>query len=167
MSYISVPLDSQHRKSEFACGKELLDVYLHTQANQDIKRKLSACFVVSELETNLVKAYYTLSNSSIPLDDVPEDIRKSLPKSYTSIPTTLLGRLAIDDRFQGKGLGKLVLVDALKRAFEISKSIGSFAIIVDPLDTEAESFYKKYGFIKLPDSGKMFLTMKTVSKLFT
>ena len=78
----------------------------------------------------------------------------------------MLGRLAIDKNFQGKGIGKILLIDALKRCFGASDSIGAFAVIVDPLDKEAERFYKKYGFIKLPDSGKMFLPMKTIRELF-
>lgn len=166
MSQISEPLNSAHKKSDFSCGKEMLDNYLHKQANQDIKRKLSACFVVKEEQTELIKGYYTLSNNSIPSEDIPDNIRKKLPRSYTTIPTTLLGRLAIDINFQGQGLGKLILIDALKRSFELSKTIGSFAVIVDPIDKDAEHFYDKYGFLKLPDSGKMFLPMKTIGQLF-
>ena len=166
MNQISEPLNSTHKKSNFSCGKEMLDVYIHKQANQDVKRKLSACFVINEKETNLIKGYYTLSNNSIPSKFVPNQIQKKLPRSYESIPTTLLGRLAIDNRFQGQGIGKLILIDALKRSYEISKTIGSFAVIVDPIDQDAENFYEKYGFIKLPDSGKMFLPMKTISQLF-
>ena len=166
MSQISEPLNSNHKKSDFSCGKEMLDTYIHKQANQDVKRKLSACFVVCETGTNLIKGYYTLSNSSIPSELVPSDIRKKLPKSYELISTTLLGRLAIDDKFQGQGIGKLILIDALKRSYEISKTLGSFAVIVDPIDQGAEKFYSKYGFIKLPDSGKMFLSMKTIGQLF-
>ena len=166
MSQISELLNATHKKSDFSCGKEMLDVYIHKQANQDIKRKLSACFVINEKETNLIKGYYTLSNNNIPSKFVPNQIQKKLPRSYESIPTTLLGRLAIDNRFQGKGIGKLILIDALKRSYEISKTIGSFAVVVDPIDQDAENFYEKYGFIKLPDSGKMFLPMKTISQLF-
>jgi predicted GNAT family N-acyltransferase len=166
MNLISEILSSKHRKSEFSCGNELLDDYLHKQANQDIKRKLSACFVLNDKETNLIKGYYTLSNNSIPQESTPIQIQKKLPKSYKSIPTTLLGRLAVDSRFQGKGVGKLLLVDALKRSYEISKTIGSFAVVVDPIDKGADNFYAKYGFIKLPDSGKMFLPMRTINQLF-
>jgi len=166
MSQISEPLDSKHKKSEFSCGKEMLDTYIQKQANQDVKRKLSACFVITETETNLIKSYYTLSNNSIPSEFIPDPIRKKLPESYDSIPATLLGRLAIDTRFQGQGIGRLTLIDALKRSYEISKTIGSFAVVVDPIDQDAENFYNKYGFIKLPDSGKMFLPMKTISQLF-
>jgi predicted GNAT family N-acyltransferase len=166
MNQISEILSSKHRKSEFSCGNELLDDYLHKQANQDIKRKLSACFVLNDKETNLIKGYYTLSNNSISQESTPIQIQKKLPRSYKSIPTTLLGRLAVDSRFQGKGVGKLLLIDALKRSYEISKTIGSFAVVVDPIDKDAENFYAKYGFIKLPDSGKMFLPMRTINQLF-
>lgn len=166
MCQISESLNSSHKKSDFSCGKEMLDVYLHKQANQDIKRKLSACFVIKENKTELIKGYYTLSNNSIPLEDIPDEIKKKLPRSYKTIQTTLLGKLAIDNNFQGQGLGKLILIDALKRSFKLSKIIGSFAIIVDPIDKDAERFYDKYGFLKLPDSGKIFLPMKTIEQLF-
>ena len=146
--------------------KKTLDANIQKQANQDVKRKLSVCFVIAELETKLIKGYYTLSNNSIPLKHVPDPIKKKLPPSYETIPTTLLGRLAIDERYQGQGMGKLILIDALKRSYEISKTMGSFAVVVDPIDQEAENFYQKYGFVKLPDSGKMFLPMKTISQLF-
>lgn len=158
-------LDKKHNREDFDCGKELLNNYLKTQAGQDIKRKLSACFVLTENETN-IQGYYTLSNNSIPLSSFPEHIQKKLPKSYNAIPTTLLGRLAIDKKYQGKGIGKILLIDALKRSFEISQEIGSFAVVVDPIDEEAEKFYKKYDFIKLPDSGKMFIAVKTLQELF-
>ena len=166
MNQISEILSSNHRRSEFSCGNELLDDYLQKQANQDIKRKLSACFVLIDKETSLIKGYYTLSNNSIPQESIPTQIQKKLPRSYKSIPTTLLGRLAVDSKFQGQGVGKLLLIDALKRSYEISKTIGSFAVVVYPIDQEAENFYAKYGFIKLPDSGKMFLPMRTIIQLF-
>ena len=159
-------LDKKHNKKEFNCGKELLNNYIQNQAGQDIKRKLSVCFVISENETNLIQGYYTLSNNSIPLSQFPIQIQKKLPKSYTSIPTTLLGRLAIDMKSQGKGIGKILLIDALKRSYELSKEMGSFAVVVDPIDEEAEKFYEKYGFIKLPDSGKMFIAINTLKQLF-
>lgn len=166
MNELTEILNSNHRKKEFSCGNEMLDDYLHKQANQDIKRKLSACFVLNDKETDLLKGYYTLANNSLAQELIPEEFQKKLPNSYKSIPTTLLGRLAIDNRFQKQGVGKLLLIDALRRSFEISKSIGSFAVVVAPIDEDAERFYDKYGFIKLPDSGKMFLPMNTIKILF-
>ena len=161
-------LSNSHKKlkNDFSCGKELLDTYLRTQISQDVRRKLTACFVSLNAETGLIQGYYTLSNNSIPLDIVPDGFKNQLPETYHSIPTTLLGRLAVDKRFKGSGVGKMLLIDALRRSYEISRSIGSFAVVVDPLDVEAEIFYTRYGFTLLPDSRKMFLAMKTIAKLF-
>ena len=159
-------LNKKHNRKDFDCGKELLNSYLKNQANQDVKRKLSACFILIDNETKSIQGYYTLSNNSIPLNCFSEQVQNKLPKSYASIPTTLLGRLAIDRKFQGKGIGKILLIDALKRSYEISKTIGSFGIIVDPIDNEAKSFYQRYDFIELPDSEKMFIATKTLKDLF-
>lgn len=157
-----------HRKQKnyFSCGKALLDSYLKFQAGQDVKRKLAACFVSVDDQTGLIEGYYTLSNNSIPIGLVPEWYKNHLPESYHSIPTTLIGRLAVDERFKGQGIGEMLLIDALLRSYKVSASIGSFAVVVDPLDKEAQSFYEKYGFIQLPDSQKMFLPMKTIQILF-
>jgi GNAT superfamily N-acetyltransferase len=159
-------LDIKHRRENFDCGKALLNNYFKTQAGQDIKRKLSACFVLPNPQTNDIQGYYTLSNNSIVTDSFPARILKKFPKSYTSIPTTLLGRLAIDKKHQGKGIGKILLIDALKRSYEISQKIGTFAVVVDPMEEESENFYKKYDFLTLPDSGKMLITIKTLKVLF-
>jgi GNAT superfamily N-acetyltransferase len=166
MILLTEHLGPQHSRKEFSSGNFLLDNYLKRQAGQDTRRKLSACFVLCQPSSSLVKGYYTLSNCSIPGEFVPEQFRNHLPGSYISLPATLLGRLAIDKNFQGTGTGKLLLIDALKRSYLISNEIGSFAVVVDPINDKAEQFYDKYGFIKLLDSGKMFLPMKTIKQLF-
>lgn len=167
MSYITVLLDlAKHDRSTFLCGKSLLDSYFQKQAGQDVKRNLAACFVLIDKNTDKIAGYYTLSSNSIPQYQIPESFKKKGPPSYLSIPTILLGRLAIGINYQGKGFGKLLLVDALKRCFDTSASIGAYAVVVGPLDNEAEQFYDKYGFIKLPDSGKLFLPITTIKALF-
>jgi len=164
MNYITIPLSSSHQKDRFDCGNDLLNFYIHKQAGQDVKRKLAACFVIVD-ENKTITGYYTLSNAGIPSKNLPEQVRKKLPKSYYHLPVTLLGRLAVDNKSKGKGLGRLLLIDALRRSFFASKSIGSIAVVVDPVDDDAVSFYEKFGFIRLPDSGKMFIPMKTIEKL--
>jgi ribosomal protein S18 acetylase RimI-like enzyme len=167
MSYLTIALDSSHDKKSFYCGKQLLDDYLHKQAKQDVKRKLSACFVLVQDKNKKVKGYYTLSSATIQRDLLPEAIVKKLPPSYTDLPATLMGRLAVDNSFQGQGLGELLLLDALKRSYDTSvSSVASMAVIVDPIDEAAVSFYNKYGFILLPDSGRMFIAMDTITTLF-
>jgi predicted GNAT family N-acyltransferase len=165
MSYISTLLSSKHHKAVFSCGKDVLDNYLHTQAKQDVKRKITACFVLTEDDNN-IKGYYTLSSASLNRDELPPTILKKLPPAYQHLPTTLLGRLAIDIKYKGKGLGALLLMDALKRSYQNSLQIASMAVIVDPLDDEAKQFYKHYGFIELPTSGKMFIPMVQLETLF-
>ena len=150
-------LNKSHIRNNFDCGKEQLNNYVKFQVNQDIKRKLSACFVLSDKESNDIKGFYTLSNYSIPLDSFPDYIQNKFPKSYQAIPCTLLGRLAINLTYQGQGIGKILLIDALKRSYEVSKEIGSFAVVVDPIDDESEKFYEKFGFIKV---GQIETTIK-------
>ena len=163
--FLTRPLDSKHKKAKFSCGNEYLDNYIQKQAKQDIKRKLSACFVLSS-EEDEIQGFYTLSNAGIPREVIPEDIKKKLPRAYDSLPVTLLGRLAISEKNKGQGLGRLLLIDALKRSHDASKIIGSMAVVVDPIDENALQFYERFGFISLPDSKKMFLSMKTIEKLF-
>ena len=164
MSYLTIKFSSNHIRNNFSCGNAPLDNYITTQVSQDIKKKLTACFVIID-DNYEIRGYYTLSNASISIDDTPENIKTKMPRGYTALPVTLLGRLAVDSKSQGKKLGELLLIDALKRSFEVSETIGSNAIIVDPVDKQAVEFYRKYGFISL-DSGRMFITMKTVGDLF-
>lgn len=165
MSYITTLLSSKHSKENFTCGKEMLDNYLHRQAKQDVKRKLTACFILSDND-GTVKGYYTLSNTSVNRDFLPESIIKKLPPSYKNLPATLLGRLAVDANYKGQGFGTNLLMDALKRSYHNSLQIASMAVIVDPLDNEAIAFYYHFGFIELPDSGKMFIPMAQLENIF-
>lgn len=166
MKFLTEPLNSKHNKKEFNCGNFMLDNYLHKQANQDMKRNLTACFVFADEDIKAIKGYYTLSNNSISQDKIPAEYQKKLPNSYQSLPTTLIGRLAVDKQYKGQGIGKLLLIDALRRSYDVSSVIGSYALVVDPIDKIATEFYAKYGFIELPDSGKMFLPMQTIRSLF-
>lgn len=157
-------LEKKYDKSTFNCGYTLLDDYLKRQARQDVDRNLSACFVLVD-DADIVNGYYTLSANAIKRDDFPELLLKKLPPSYQDLPVVLLGRLAVDKRLQGQGYGEILLIDALKRCYEISESLGTIAIVVDPIDEKAQKFYERYGFILLPTSQKMFLPMKTIKEL--
>ena len=164
MKLIIQVLEKNHEKSSFDCGYEMLNVYIKKQARQDVNGDLSVCFVLVN-EENEVKGYYTLSANSIRRDDFPEELRKKMPPSYTKLPTTLLGRLAVDNSLKGQGYGEILLMDALNRTLRTSDNLGILAIVVDPIDDKALNFYSKYGFILLPTSEKMFLAMKTVRDL--
>ncbi|GAB4257000.1 MAG: hypothetical protein Kow0079_14150 [Vicingaceae bacterium] len=159
-----VLLEKYHIRSDFQCEETGLTDYLHKQVNQDIKKGLATCFVVAD-ENHKVLGYYTLSTESLGQASVPTKYVKHLPKNY-NVPVVFLGRLARDKSQRGKGLGEFLLMDALFRSYYLSKnSIGAMAVVVDPISDFAFNFYKKYGFIELPDSGRMFLPMKLISKL--
>lgn len=165
MSFLTIPLSSGMNRADFRSGNVVLDEYFKRQASQDLKRRLATVYVYLENETIL--GYYTLSNAGIPLTDVPEVIRKKMPTSYSQLPATLLGRLAVDNHFQGKGIGRLLLLDALSRCHLVSQSsIGSYAVVVDPIDDASKKFYQQFGFIELTTSQRLFLPMSTITSLF-
>jgi GNAT superfamily N-acetyltransferase len=167
MDYLSEPLTAGHNRPAFSCGKPELDMYLQKQASQDMKKRVSVVFIWTDVAGRII-GYYSLSNESIPRSDTPTETEKIMPPSYGKFPVTLLGRLAVDRQFQGKGYGKMLLVDALRRAADVAKSkMGSIAVIVDPLDDDARGFYSTFGFIDLPTSCRMFMSMKTIEQSLT
>ena len=160
MNQIVEVLSSKHNRKNFDCGQKQLDNYIKRFVSQDAKRNLAVCYVLAD-EKDKVVGYYTLSSSSIPKILVPTKYLNKVG-TYPTVPTILLGRLAVDSAQQGKGTGQYLLVDALRNCAKIADSLGAAGVIVDPIDKSAESFYGKYGFIKLPDSGKMMVAMSLV-----
>jgi GNAT superfamily N-acetyltransferase len=111
-----------------------------------------------------VVGYYTISTSRVDFDNVPDDLRRQYPQIPISV--VLLGRLAVDKAFQGQGVGKTLLVKALRQAAELSNAIGIAAVEVPALDDQARAFYLKYGFTALSDDQKhLYLPIRTVKKL--
>lgn len=160
------PLQKSHGRDAFACGHAALDRYLQRQARQDSESKVAAVFVAVNPPDSKVLGFYSLSASSIEADDIPPELTKKLP-SYPHLPVTLLGRLAIDQCCQGKGLGQFLLLDALYRSLQAAAAIAAMAVVVDAKDAAAAAFYERYGFMSLSASqGRMFLPMKTVASLF-
>jgi predicted GNAT family N-acyltransferase len=160
------PLDSRrHLRSDFCCGKDSLDNYICKQASQDFKRRVATVFVlINDPESNVL-AYYSLSSYTVDIAVLDEDFAKRLPR-YPQLPTTLLGRLAVDNKQKGKRFGELILVDALRRAFNASAQIASLAVIAEALDEKALNFYIKYGFQKFRQNPmKLYLPMKSVEEL--
>jgi GNAT superfamily N-acetyltransferase len=157
------PLGSDHDRSQFESGVGPLDRYFRTQAGQDARKNMAAPFVLLSAD-GTVAGYYTLSSTSVHLGELPELIVRKLPR-YPLVPATLLGRLAVDRRRQGKGYGRFLLADALYRA--AGSEIASFAVIVDAKDDSARRFYERESFLPFPDQPmELFRPMADLKQLF-
>lgn len=138
-----ITLLGKEDRSNFCCGSEPLDRYFKTQVGQDVRRRVSACYVALEKTTGRIAGYYTLSAADVPVSDLPAEISRRLPR-YPSVPAARIGRLAIDRRFQGRRLGGALLLNAAMRA--LRSEIAVFALVVDAKDDEAAAFYRHHGF---------------------
>jgi len=156
------PLGKKHNRAAFSCGTDELDSYLQRQASQDTKRRIARIFVIrSAADDQTILGFYTLSALSIDLSSLPSDLAKKLPKH--PLPAALIGRLAVSTKSQGTGIGKVLLADAIKRTLALSDEIGVYAMVVDALNTNAEAFYRGFGFSKLNAAkNRLFLPLKSI-----
>lgn len=160
------PFDShKYNSSNFYCREESLDSYIRKQASQDLKRKIATIFVlIDSLDSNII-AYYTLSAYTVQIKELSQSFAKKLPR-YPLLPATLLGRLAVDYRYQSQGFGELMLIDAFKKALSATTNVASLAVVTEALDAQAVRFYKKYGFQPFQNHPmKLYLPMKTIEEL--
>ncbi len=154
---------AKHRRSEFRCESQALTDYLWQQARKEMAARMSACFVLVPVsDPGRIVGYYTLSAASVALAKLPVALSRRLPK-YPEVPATLLGRLARALDFKGKGIGALLITDALRRARAHAAEIGSVAILTDPKDAKAAAFYGQFGFQPLHE-GRMFVSMQQVER---
>jgi len=159
-------LQRDHERSQFSCGVPSLDDYLKRYARQNDEKGISRAFVLvgqnaqGEIERQ-IRGYYTLSASSVRFENLPE---RALPQY--PIPTALIGRLAIDQNFQGQKLGATLLLDALRRVVALSNDLGLFAVEVVALDEAARAFYLQFGFAPLNnDALHLYLTLRKIREL--
>ena len=167
MELIIAPLGKQHDRKSFDCGEPSLTQYLHQYASQDIRRRVNRVFAASPPDApRQVIGYYSLSAGGLDATDLPEEFRRRLPRY--PIPVVLLGRLlAVAKSHQGKGLGSILLADALQRIAQASQVMAVYAVIVDALNDRAAQFYRRFGFIPLPSQPlKLFLPMESVATVF-
>jgi len=162
--FVSIePLGKKHNRAAFSCGVDALDGYLKRRAGQDQRRALARAFVAVDSDTGAIIGYYTLSSLAVQVGELPTEKKKFIP--YPEVPSVLIGRIAVDKRFQGKGFGAALLIDALKRIVEITDTVGVHAVIVDAKEGAA-SFYRKFGFLPFPDRpDRLFLPIATAKKV--
>lgn len=166
-SLVIEPLAPRHDRAAFSCSEPSLDDYIKTKVNQDLKRRLARCLVLAPRAGDArLLGYYTLSAHTIDLVALDETSRKKL-RAYPALPAILIGRLAVDDRFQGARLGWLLVMHALRSCLEISFQAASMSVVVDALDERAAAFYLDLGFAPIGhDPLRLHMPIGTVAALF-
>lgn len=165
-TYLYTLLDKTiHNRAAFSCGEVSLDDYLQKRARQDVEKRAAVVYMMTTSEhPNVILGYYTLSSTGVSLGTIAPDRVKHFPR-YPMVSATLLGRLAVDQRFKGQGHGGRLLSHALQQSLEKSKEIASAMVVVDALHDEARKFYEKYGFLQLTDDPmRLYLHMDTIAK---
>lgn len=150
-------------RSSFRSGVLHLDNFIKVSAGQDNRKNLSVTYILS-VEDKII-GFYCISASNINLSSLPDEDAKKLSR-HPYIPAILLGRLAVDCNFRGKGYGKILVADALKRCLTLSESLGSYAVIVDAKDIQSEAFYQRFGFIPFENSRRLFLPIASIKSVY-
>ena len=141
-------LTRQHDRKGFDCDVSELNNYLQKQAMQHAKSGVSRTFVLTD-DNNNIQAFYSLSMGSIGKNLLSKNLQKKFP--HHPLPVVRLGRLAVDKNYQRQGLGKRLLVHALKKCHLLSKEIGMVAVVIDAKDQQAKDFYLQFEFESLPE----------------
>jgi len=142
-----VPLSLHHYTEDFQSGEDSLDSWLHERAMDNMQMGASRTYVICSSESHRVIGYYALCMGHILGSEVTSSMRRNMPRY---IPAVILGRLAIDKDWQGRGLGKALLQDAVQKAVRASLEISARLVIVHAISLQAEAFYTHHGFVRLP-----------------
>lgn len=152
------PLGAQHDRLAFDCGAEALNRYFRELVTQDVKRRVSNCFVAVG-QGREIAAYYTFAATGVLLGELPPELTKRLPR-YPLVPAALIGRLAVSQVWQGRRIGGALMIDAVHRAARADPAV--FAIVVDAKGEKAAAFYRHLGFIPFASrSASLFLPVAT------
>lgn len=155
-------LDARHRLEEFDCGKPALTEWLLRHARQAQGSGSARTFVACDGER--VAGYYSLTVGQIDTLDAPERVRRGM--GQYPIPLIILARLAIDLDYQKRGLGFSLLQDAVRRSVAVAEHAGIRAQLTHPLDTEAEAFYRRFGFEPIPDNARALILLLKDARRF-
>jgi GNAT superfamily N-acetyltransferase len=152
------PIGEGHDVADFSCGQPPLDDWLKQRAQRSEGRSARTYIVADE---GRVVAYYCLAAGAVRHGEVSKPLQRNMPDP---VPVIFLGRLAVDLTQQGRGLGRALLGDALRRALAASRHIGARAVLVHAIDAAAVRFYRAAGFNEFPpDSRTLFLTIEEIA----
>jgi len=160
---ISAPehLTEAHDVSSFDSGVPVLDDWLKKRALANEERGASRTYVVTA--GGRVVGYYALAAGAVAQQQATGRIRRNMPDP---IPVMVLGRLAVDQAFQGKGLGAPLLRDSVLRTRQAADVIGIRAMVVHAISADAKRFYERYGFTESPmDPMTLMITLANLDKI--
>ncbi len=161
MTYQIKPFDATVDTAGFQCGSGPLDEYIRRYASQDVRRNVARVFVATpESDPQQLAGYFTLSAGSVNCSNLPATLARKLPRY--PVPVALIGRLAVDSKFQGKGLGSILIADACQKVTQASAILAVAGIIVDAKDDNAIAFYKHFGFIPLQGQAERMMLPASV-----
>lgn len=141
------PIAESDAVDEFDCGRESMNQWFRRHSRRNQALNISRTTIFTENETGAIVGYVTLATGQIEREYLPRNTQRNRPEA---IPVVLLGQLAVDKRFQGRGFARQLLFYALKTCLALSKEIGCFGVIAHPLDDEVRKFYGRFGFVELP-----------------
>lgn len=155
----ALPLTGSPDRQELGCGRQELNDWLRQVVHQHQDKGLSKTFAATHDEApDRICGFYAPTLAELENRHLPEVSRKKLPHR---IPGVRLGRLAVDKQYQGKGLGELLLVDALTRVQRVHTEAGGIGLFVDPIDEPTAGYYQRFGFVASPDNPLLlFLPVK-------
>jgi ribosomal protein S18 acetylase RimI-like enzyme len=163
------PLDrNTHDRAAFSCGNDKIDNFLKINAAGQQDQDITKAYVIVEPPSPRVLGFYAMNAHSIDATVVPEALRKKLPK-YPNFSAVYISVIGTQKDLQGKGIGSILLADALKRCIEIADKAGSFAVVLDALNDDAARLYRKIGFIDIPSEQhdrRMMISMQAVRKSY-
>lgn len=148
MAFRIRPFDRAIDLAGFRCGHPALDDYIARYASQDERRGVARVFIATpEGDGRTLAGFFTLSAGSVACQEFPADLARKLPRY--PVPIALIGRLAVDQRFQGQGLGSILLADACQKVALASAVLAVAGIVVDAKDETAAAFYRHFGFVPM------------------
>lgn len=157
------PLTREHNRKSFDCGDEDVTRFLREKAMQDHERDLSRTMALIDPEESpkRIIGYHTLVMTQVKQEEIPND----RPRITRGIPVILLGQLGVDVKYQGRGLGDILLMDVQARTDEISRKVGIRALMLDARNERLAEWYGKHDFIRFPSSLRMFKRIEAIRNL--
>jgi ribosomal protein S18 acetylase RimI-like enzyme len=163
------PLDRNvHDRAAFSCGEARIDNFLKINAGSQQDQDVTKVYVISEPPATEVLGFYALNAHKIDAGVIPEALRKKLPR-YPDFGSVYISMIGTHQKYQGRGIGQFLLIDALRRCISIATNIGVTVVMLDALNDRAANLYRRVGFIDIPSephNRRMMMAMQKIRQAY-